>query len=226
DKAVLCGSRGAGVKGMIEINLLPEELRKVQKKKESIRVDIASLPMRKIITISIVSFVALQLLGIATLVLKNNTLKKLNKELSVLDEKYKEAQALKLGIRQFSSKLSAINELTSKSILWSKKMADLSAALTEGVWLSELILVDGKGSMKQQAMILKGNAVSYPKGEEAAVIANFINSLKTNKDFFEDFSDIKLESSQMKKVADSEVMEFTVICYFKIGRTYFDRPKK
>lgn len=211
---------------MIEINLLPEELRKTQKKKERKSVDVSKIPVKKIATIAIIAFFTLQLLAAMTLILKKGTLKKLNSVLAELEPKYKAAQSLKLGIQQLNGKLSAINELTSKSILWSKKMADLSSAITDGVWLNELLLQDEKGPPKQQSMMLKGSAVSFPKGEEAAVLANFINSLKSSKDFFEDFSDIKLESSQIRKVGDYEVMDFGIICYFKSGRSYFDRPQK
>jgi len=125
-----------------------------------------------------------------------------------------------------NGKLSAINELTSKSILWSKKMSDLSAAITEGVWLSELSLHDEKGPKNEQAMLLKGSVFSYTEGEEAAIIGSFINSLKYNKGFFEDFKDIKLESSRMRSIAELEVMDFSIICYFKGGRSYFDKHKR
>ena len=129
-------------------------------------------------------------------------------------------------MRGLNDKLSAINELTSKSILWSKKMSDLSSAIAEGVWLSELTLHDGKGPKNEQAMLLKGSVVSYPEREEAAVIGSFINSLKSNKGFFEDFKDVKLESSRMRRIAGLEVMDFTIICYFKSGRSYFDKHKR
>jgi len=212
---------------MIEINLLPEELRTQKKKKEPLReVSASKLSLSLIAIIAIVIFVALQGLAAMALFYKKGSLERLEQQLKKLKPKYKTAKSLKTEKRELNSKLSAINELTSKSILWSKKMSDLSSAITEGVWLKELSLLDKKGPRKQQAMLLNGSVVSYPERNEAAIIGNFINSLKSNEDFFEDFEDIKLESSQMKKIADLDVMDFKIICYFKKGRSYFDKLKK
>lgn len=208
---------------MLEINLLPEELRKKSVQKEGARaVDVTKIPIRLIAVIAIAAFIGIQLLAAGVLVFKKGTLNRLDKSLAKLEPEYKVAQSLKLKMRLLSNNLSAINELTSKSILWSKKMLDLSSTMTEGVWLSELSLQDKKG---RQAMVLHGSAVSYPEREEAALIGNFINSLKSNLYFFEDFEDLQLESSQMRKTADMEVMDFVITCYFKKGRSYFDRSE-
>lgn len=214
---------------MIEINLLPEEFRKQQKKSQARQISVSSmskLPVRRIALITVAAFIGLQLFASMIFFAKKISLKNLDRRLAVLEPKYKVAQTLKLNITQLNNKLAAINELTSKSILWSKKMADLSSAATEGVWLMELSLQDEKEPSKQQALIMKGNAVSYPQGEEAAVIGNFINSLKSNDGFFEDFQDIKLESSQIRKIGELDVMDFTLSCYFKPGRSYYEKSSR
>lgn len=211
---------------MIEINLLPEELRKQPKKNEFPQISISKLPLRRIAIIAIVAFVVLQLLAATALFFKKNSLKKLNRRIAELETTYKIAKSYKIDMQGLNDKVSAINELTSKSILWSKKMSDLSAAITDGVWLKELSLHDEKGPKNEQAMLLKGSVFSYTEGEEAAMIGSFINSLKSNKGFFEDFSDIRLESSRMRSIAELEVMDFTIICYFKGGRSYFDKHKR
>ncbi len=211
---------------MIEINLLPEELKVEKKKAESQRIDISKIPIKNIIIITTAVFIVSQIVAATTLLIKKNSLKKLNRLIKELEPRYNTALSLKSDIQQLGGKLSAINELTSKSILWSKKMADLSSAITEGIWLSELTLQDKKGPKGQQAMLLKGSAVSYPEGEEAAIIGEFIKSLKSNKGFFEDFEDVKLESSRIRKIKELEVMDFTIICYFKSGRRYFDKAKR
>lgn len=207
---------------MIEINLLPEELKKQQAKKEPRQIKVSELPIKLIIAVSITVFIFIQILSAMVFVIKSNSLNGLNKRFGQLESDYKVAQALKLQMRQLNNKLTAINELTSKSIMWSKKMYDLSKATSDGVWLSELKLLAEKGAKKQQAMLLEGSVVSHPRGEEAALIGAFINSLKSNKDFFDDFEEIKLESSQMRKIAGLDVMDFKIICFFKKGKIYFD----
>lgn len=225
---------------MIEINLLPEDLRVRQKNKETKQIDISRIPLKQIVIIAIAIFVVLQILAATTLFLKRNSFKKLDQRLKALEPQYKIAQSLKFDARRLNSRLSAVNELTSKSILWSKKLSDLSSAITDGIWLHELSLKDEEGQKARQAMpadkqaqpsgrqamLLKGSAVSYPGGEETALIGSFINSLKSNQDFFEDFEDIKLKSSQMRRIVELEVMDFTIICYFRSGRRYFDKTKR
>ena len=210
---------------MIEINLLPEEMRKEQKT-EIQQIDLSRLPLKNIIIIVIAALVVLQIIAATVLFIKRNSLKQLDRSLKELEPKHKIALSLKSDAQKLSSRLSTINELTSKSTLWSKKMADLSSAITEGIWLGELSLHDKKGPKKQQAMLLKGSAVSQSGGEETAMIGSFINSLKSHKGFFEDFEDIKLESSRMREIKELEVMDFTIICYFKSGRRYFDKAKR
>jgi hypothetical protein len=75
----------------------------------------------------------------------------------------------------------------------------------------------------RQVLVLQGSAVSQSPGEEAAVVGKFMESLRNSKDFFADFEDIKLSSIQRKKLGAIEVMDFTVVCYFKKGRNYFEK---
>jgi hypothetical protein len=75
----------------------------------------------------------------------------------------------------------------------------------------------------KQILILKGSAVSPTSEEETALVGKFIESLRNNKDFYGDFEDIKLSSIQRKKTGSMEVMDFTIICYFKSGRRYFEK---
>lgn len=211
---------------MIEINLLPDGLRKTQKKKNTQKVNLSDLPLKNIAIAAVAMFVLFQIFASLVLLKKSATLKRLNKEIKKLDLDYAIAQSLKKDQAQLRGKLAAINELTLKSILWSKKLYDLSGATTEGIWLKELSLSEGREDPNQQIMVLKGSAVSQPLGEETALIGNFINSLKSSKGFFDDFTSIKLKSSRIKKLKDLEVMDFTVSCYFKPGRIYFDKPKR
>ena len=211
---------------MIEINLLPDELKKQHRKKEPMEIDVSRIPWRLIGIICVVALIALQALGGLLLAVKTNSLKGLDIKLQELDPNYKVAQSLKLEMRQLNSKLSAINELTSKSIIWSKKMSDLSQVVTEGIWLNELALLTSQGPKNEQTMLLTGSAISYPEGEEAAILANFINSLKSHLGFFESFQDIQLDSSQMRKIGTVDVMDFKIICFFNKGRSYFDKSKR
>ena len=111
--------------------------------------------------------------------------------------------------------------------------------MTDGVWLNSLYLSieapDADAMMMQdfsqpqvippeiQTLVLKGTAVSPSPGEETAVVGKFIESLRDNKDFFADFQDIKVTTIERKKLGQIEVMDFTIVCYFKEGRRYFEK---
>ena len=207
---------------MISINLLPEEMRKTKKVKKKSQANLSALPLKKIIIIAVTLVVLFQVSGGLILYKKGNTLKKLEKEIKFFDSDYKVAQTLKAEMNELKGKLSAINDLTSNSILWSEKMFDLSFAMTEGIWLNSLSLSDRKGTKGDQVMVLSATAVSEVKGGEAALIGAFISSLKTKGTFFGDFKDVKLESSLIRQIVDLDVMDFKVLCYFNSGRSYFD----
>jgi Tfp pilus assembly protein PilN len=166
---------------------------------------------------------------------------RLNKELAALGPQQKESEELKAHLSSLNKKFAMVNSLTSSSLLWSKKLYDLSESMIDGVWLTSLSLASETqaqpvsfpsqpGAVMQQPaanemMVLQGCAVSSAQGEEAAIVGKFINSLKSHKGFSADFDDIKLASIQRKAMGKTEAMEFTIICYFKRGRSYFERPE-
>ncbi|MDP3791821.1 MAG: hypothetical protein Q8R38_07250 [Candidatus Omnitrophota bacterium] len=227
---------------MIEINLLPEELKK--KKRSASKIDVMNIDLQKILFVRIaivaaVIFVAIQVLvfglGFLGSIIFNSMEKGYNK---MLPQK-QEADKLQAQISKMSRKVSAIDELMVKRFSWTKKLNDLSDSTTPGVWITQLEydekLVErprasgnntskGKdGAEGRQAMekvverylIISGAASSM--GEEGtALIGRFIKNLKENPSFYSDFSDIELGSIKREQVSGQEVMSFKITCLFKI----------
>ena len=112
---------------MIKINLLPEELRRqrvTDKGGRPAAYKITAENQAKIKLIAVVAvllYVFLHILAAGTLFLKKNSLNRLSQRLTDLEPKYMSAQSLKSDMLRLKGRLSAINELTSKSILWSKE---------------------------------------------------------------------------------------------------------
>jgi Tfp pilus assembly protein PilN len=228
---------------MIELNLLPKDLKVVPKKKKTTTnitlPKVAPVPLIiSAISIILVSQLILGLFSVA----QTNKLAKLSKEINQLSPQEAIAAALKKEVDELDRKFSVIDSLTSSSLIWSKKLYDLSSTLTEGVWLTSLYLTTEASEPQggtpasqttaytppqqmppRQVLVLQGSAVSQSPGEEAAVVGKFMESLRNSKDFFADFEDIKLSSIQRKKLGAIEVMDFTVVCYFKKGRNYFEK---
>jgi len=228
---------------MLEFNLLPKEIRAERKQKldpSQIKIPkVAPMPIIiGIIAVVIISQIVLFVIDS----MQKSRLATISTEIAAISDQENIANILQGELDKLNKKYSVINSLASGSLIWSKKLFDLNISVTDGVWLKSLYLalaelenvgpVDpmahaGYGAAPVQAarqvLVMEGCAVSPSPGEEAAVVGKFIESLRNNVEFFQDFEDIKLSSIQRKKRGEIETMEFSIECYFKAGRSYFEK---
>lgn len=196
---------------MIEINLLPSELRR---KKERI-----TLP-REFYVIGMMILGFLIVLHAATGVMikwKRYRVAKLSRRWTELAPVKKEIDIVKREIADLSQRVGGIDQLMVKRFLWSEKLNQLSDLIVPGIWLRELFL----GSSVQlkdspPTLTLKGSVISL-RGEEMAVVGKFMANLKQNKGWSFDFDNIELQSIQRREIKGTEIMDFVLICYFKEG---------
>lgn len=224
---------------MLEINLLPEELRKSRRaapKIEIKNVNIEKLPLFNIVMIAAGIFVAVQVAVFGIGLLGNAALHSLERKYKDILPAKTEADKLNAQASVMSNKVKAIDELMVKRFSWAKKLGSLNDALTPGIWLTQLEydekLVErpragaaaqkakesqGKPAMEkvlERYLIISGAASSM--GEEGtALIGRFIKSLKENASFYSDFNDIELGNIKREQVAGQEVMNFKITCLFK-----------
>lgn len=229
---------------MIEINLLPEELRKKEPQFKSIdlskfKVNIQGIHLLKIgggvASVLVVITVILFLMGIYTKI----NLASLEKRYRDISPKRKEAEALKSQIEAINKKVKAIDELMVKRFGWARKLADLSDSVTPGIWLTELSYTEkvvdrpvmvylknakGKAPNEQAKSVMEKVLMKYliisgyatGQGEDGtASVGKFIKSLKDNSSFYADFSDIELGAIKRDKIEDQEVMSFKITGLFK-----------
>lgn len=215
---------------MVDINLLPKEAVVGTKKRLGITLKMPKIIATPLIVGVISALLLCQVLISLLAITQRNRLIKLSAEFTEVSPLEKVAEVLKKQADELNRKLSVIESLTSDSLIWSKKFYDLSGAVIEGVWLTSLSLnVEApKGgadaqSKSRQTLVLKGSVVSPSPGGETAIVGKFIESLRSNRGFFDDFDDIKVSSIQSKRLGEIEVMDFTIICYFKLGRRYFEK---
>jgi len=172
--------------------------------------------------------------------MQQKKLMSISNRLNTLMPQQQIATALKKEVDILSGKVAVINSLTSGSLVWAKKLQDLNNSVLDGVWLNSLSLSTETSNANQafigvnpgavgqvpadkETLILKGAAVSTGSEEATAIVGRFIDSLKTNEGFFKDFEDIKLSSVQRETLGSTEIMNFTIVCYFKPGRSYFEK---
>lgn len=216
---------------MIEINLLPEELRK----KESFfkKIDLSAFSVQKIpvfpVAIGVAGFlIAIQLVVSGLAVYTNFRAMALAKKYEALLPDKKQADALKAKDAVINMQSSAIDELMSRRFSWAKKLSALSDAMTPGIWLTELNYderpVSGarasappdnaNGSLMGGTLALIGYASGA--GEQGAtLVGRLIKSLKESEPFFKDFARIDLVSVRSDKVDNNEVMKFRINCFFR-----------
>jgi len=220
---------------MIEINLLPEEMKKKKSRWKQIdlsQVSLQSLPLLKIGVIVGACLVAIQALVSIIGTSTNGIYGALDRRYNAISSKKQEVDALKRQAEGVKKKIKAIDELMVQRFSWAKKLNDLSDAMTPNVWLTELnydeqvserrIPLRGEGDSQKSIvekktsrfMKISGNASSI-REEGAALVGKFIKSLKSSPGFYSDFSDIELGTVRAAKIEDQEVMSFTLTCYFK-----------
>ena len=227
---------------MIEINILPEELRK--KKRQSSAIGVSKMSLRKLPLINMVAMavgiiLSTQLVLFVVGVITGMGCKALDKSYKEMLPKKKETENLKTQVGKMNKKVAAIDELMVKRFSWAKKLNDLSDSMTPGIWLTELKYDEKMGEMQLPAApkslkkkgtgenipttvkvvlrYLKISGMASSMGEEGtALIGRFIKNLKADNEFYSDFSDIELGTITREKMEDQEVMKFNITCPFKI----------
>ena len=185
---------------MIEINLLPEEL-KADLKKQALSPILKQATAVAFLILGLLVLLHLGLMGI--LAAKSVQLNALNARWQTLQPKLKLVQEFKSEGTVSSQSANSIQQLVSKRVAWSKKLNRLSLNLPSGVWFNEI-----SATLKKE-FVLRGSVVSLKK-EEMSLINQFIDNLKKDADFFKDFSKIEMSSAQSEEIGGYEVNDFVI----------------
>ncbi len=190
---------------MIEINLLPEELKTKTRKLGKVSIKSKSFlylfPLVFAVLILVhICLAAGAIVKISQFSILNNKWKKLQPQRELLNNLKKEYDVL-------ASTAKLIEELNSRRNNWSEKLNQLSLNLPSGIWFNEI-------TVSQKDFILKGSAVSLQK-EEMSLINKFIESLKNNTAFTRGFNNLELSSVQRKSIAGYDVVDFILTVKLK-----------
>ena len=204
---------------MIEINLLPEELRK----KEKVALDLPEIPVFKILWVILAIVVSAQILLSIFAVYQTMELIQVKKGVETLAKENREISVRKAETVAMSVQLKEIQALTERKFLWSVLLNAMSDSMTKGVWLRSLsvttVAADDAGLRKKgsapkgRTLNLEGSVIG--SGQETAIIGKFIKQLKETPQFGELFEDIKLSAINQKKIKDYDVYDFVLIGIFK-----------
>ena len=191
---------------MIEINLLPEELRR----KEPLWLSLTQLPIRKAAIMALSIFLGLQILAVGLIVTAHVAAAGMRSQAASLKQENRELLARKADLQELKKRMWQIQTLTHRNVSWTVLLDALTESITPGVWLRQLSLTDDKKSLKLEGSVLA-------KGGETAAIGRLIKSLKEHQRFGAFFTDIQLSSMTEKKIKESAVYDFILICIFRKG---------
>lgn len=191
---------------MIEINLLPEELRK--QKKLDLKLDLEMVDKIKFLAGGVfagILILLILLLVIGSAVRKKQIVNLMMKEQAIAPKKAQAEEANK-DILFLMAKMAELDEITKRKFLWSKKLNELSDLVLPGIWLTR-IYTDPEGRF-----MIEGSVISK-KEEAMATVGKFMKDIRESQAFFRDFSNIKLESVQRKGTSDRDVVDFKIALY-------------
>jgi len=196
---------------MIEINLLPEELRvkakaKVKAKPKETQVSQSSLEKTKYLfylaplIVGVLLVTHILLAGIT--IFKNNQLGMLNSKWRTLEPQRKNLADFNQEYASFSEDEKTVLQAVQQRVSWAEKLNRLSLFLPSGAWFSELNFSSGN-------FTLKVSVISLQK-DEMGLVNRFIDSLKNDPGFFKDFITLEIGSVEKRTVASYEISDFVL----------------
>jgi len=217
---------------MIEINLLPVELRKKRRK-----IELPEIPIIPIVAFIVAGMVIIQLLLGGLTFLSKRQLASLEKKWKELAPKKSELDKIKKEISDIDKQGQTVDTLIAKRLSWSGILNEINDSLTPNIWLSEFLYSErnvaaaersnkllakkvarakrtsATRSYKERTLTLSGYALGRG-GDATDYITRFVESLKDNSEFAAHFAEIEQGPIKKAIIQDQEVMSFTVICEF------------
>lgn len=186
---------------MIEINLLPEQLKaRAASRKEKVTIEVKYFVY--LIPFALVFLLLVHIYLGVLLVAKHNQIASLNKKSQSLEPEKKQLEIFNKENALQTQDSSAIKAWLDERVVWSEKLAVLSKSLLPGIWFSEL-------SITPKDFTLRASVVSLQK-EEMHFVKKFIDNLKTDTAFFKDFFSLELSSVQSRTIGNFDVLDFTL----------------
>ena len=195
---------------MIQINLLPDELKKKKRK----AFDWKKFPLLPILMTIFLGVVFFHFLIIGVTVLTGMQRSRIQAEWKKFEPEKNKFDKLKQDVAELNNIVHVVEALTEYRILWAKALNELSDSVPSNVWLSSLYF-DERGDLS--LLVLEGYASSASE-EGASYVARFIKLLEDNSVINMLCSEIELGSMKQFLIDGKEVMYFTLTCTFAIKK--------
>lgn len=194
---------------MIEINLLPEELRVKAKAKNPEQVIVKSggafNPERLFIyaiPALLALFIFMHVFFVVITIFKNAQVSSLNRQLLVLGPQKKVLDEFNKEYSAASQDASFSRLLIKQRILWAQKLNKLSLYLPAGVWFTDI-------KLSSKNINIQGSVISLQK-EEVGLINKLLDNLKADAEFSKDFVALELDNVQKKNIGGYDIADFVL----------------
>ena len=192
---------------MIEINLLPENLRK--KNQFQFDLDLQAASVRLIGGGALLGalIVLIIFFSVGSSIRKAQVSRLIKREQDMAQQT-SQAETISRDVSVLNAKMAALDEVTQRSFLWARKLNQLSDLVLPGIWFTRIYMDSGN------RLMVEGSVIS--KEEEAmASVGKFMKGLREDEAFFKDFTNVKLESVERQGLDKRDVVEFKVVLYFR-----------
>ena len=190
---------------MIEINLLPPQLRKKRKTANLVSRTIA-LPRDTVIALAggaIFFLLFVHAVLQFVIAIKFVQIKRYERQLEKIAPDKANADRVVQELRVLQAKVIAIEDVAGqRKVLGAKKLNEISNALPPGIWLTRLAFQDG-------LLVMQGSAVSKTKNEMSTV-HSFTANLKNEQGFNDSLSNIELGLIKSRKINTTPIADFTI----------------
>jgi hypothetical protein len=186
---------------MIEINLLPEEIKAKKASGKPTPLDNLVYLLPVLLCVLLITHIYLGIVY-AT---RSQVLAGLERTWQKLEPQRREVLGLKSELDAESSEARTVQGYMAKRVLLSPKLNKLSLDLQPGIWFNEV-------TFGKKEMMVKGSVVSL-KSDEIDMINIFLEDLKKDPDFNNDFSGVEVGALQRKTVGSYDVVDFVLTAY-------------
>ena len=195
---------------MIQINLLPEEL-KIKTKGRILDQGIVKSQLALIqervfiyaIPVMLVLFILLHFYFAVLLISKNRQWVALNRKWLDLAVQKKSVDEFNQEFSVTSQDASLLAQLSRQRILWAQKLNALSLHLPAGVWFNDILFNNNN-------LTIRGSVISLQK-KEISLINKLLDNLKADAEFSKDFSSFELNNVQNRSLGGYDIADFVLV---------------
>jgi hypothetical protein len=181
---------------MIEINLLPEDLKIKKQTSQPSSLDNLVYLIPLILVILAIAHVYLAFVFMS----RSQILGGLERRWKTLEPQRQEVQGMKNEINAESAEAKVVQGYMASRILLAPKLNKLSLDLQPGIWFNDI-------TFGRSSLMVKASIVSL-KMDEMDVINTFVDGLKNDKDFNADFTSVEVGAVQRRSVGSYDVVDF------------------